>query len=116
MVHGCSCYRSYTVDNQYYGTLRPPSHSALVDVDAANTFYNYSLFYRQDILTHAFGTVTPELFPFVRMYVLHFALRGPYAFAATDWIGYDCSHALCPQGDNPFADRGEVKPPLRSPF
>jgi len=27
--------------------------------------------------------------------------RGPYAFAATDFIGYDCSHGKCPTGINP---------------
>jgi hypothetical protein len=27
--------------------------------------------------------------------------RGPYAYAATDFKGYDCQNALCPKGDNP---------------
>ena len=27
--------------------------------------------------------------------------RGPYAFAATDWLGYDCQHAACPTGEDP---------------
>jgi len=27
--------------------------------------------------------------------------RGPWAFASTDWAGYDCSQSLCPTGDDP---------------
>jgi hypothetical protein len=27
--------------------------------------------------------------------------RGPFAFAATDFTGYNCVNAMCPKGDNP---------------
>jgi hypothetical protein len=30
------------------------------------------------------------------------AYRGPFAYAYTDFAGYDCSKALCPFGDNPY--------------
>ena len=28
--------------------------------------------------------------------------RGPFAYAYTGWTGYQCSHAFCPTGDNPY--------------
>ena len=28
--------------------------------------------------------------------------RGPFANAFTAWTGYQCSHAFCPTGDNPY--------------
>ena len=33
--------------------------------------------------------------------------RGPYAFAATDFKGYNCNLANCPSGDNPLVSTGE---------
>ena len=36
------------------------------------------------------------------MYTLALYIHtGPYAYAATDFIGYNCQQALCPKGDNP---------------
>ncbi|KAH8074190.1 hypothetical protein JL720_10748 [Aureococcus anophagefferens] len=28
--------------------------------------------------------------------------RGPFAYTYTGWTGYQCSHAFCPTGDNPY--------------
>ena len=46
---------------------------------------------------------------FVSLVVFHIMTRtrwchthtGPYAYAATDFTGYNCQRALCPKGDNP---------------
>lgn len=32
--------------------------------------------------------------------------RGPYAYAATDYKGYDCGLMGCPRGDNPVTPSG----------
>mmetsp|Transcript_6213 Transcript_6213/g.9365 ORF Transcript_6213/g.9365 Transcript_6213/m.9365 type:complete len:755 (+) Transcript_6213:104-2368(+) len=69
MVRGCSCYRSWTVDNQYSADYYPFGHFTKNRLD---NNYNQTKFY-----------------------------RGPTAFAATDWIGYDCLHAACPTGLDP---------------
>ena len=30
------------------------------------------------------------------------AYRGPYAYAYTDFTGYDCAKSFCPRGNNPY--------------
>lgn len=78
MIRGCACYRSYTVDNQYYNYLLPLYHKSGIPITEADfVFYPKEKFY-----------------------------RGPYAFAATDWRGYDCSFARCPAGENPLKRSG----------
>jgi hypothetical protein len=68
MIRGCSCFRSWTVNDQY-GLNYFPMGSLPQSI---YNNYNRSKFY-----------------------------RGPYAYAATDWIGSDCSLAACPTGLDP---------------
>jgi len=39
-------------------------------------------------------------------FIVYSHRRGPYAFAATDFKGYDCAQAWCPKGDNPKTSGG----------
>lgn len=48
---------------------------------------------------------------FLREYVKLLDLiscRGPYAFSATDFKGYNCGMALCPKGDYPYTTGGKL--------
>ncbi|KAH8051036.1 hypothetical protein JL722_11073 [Aureococcus anophagefferens] len=62
--------------------------------------------------------------------------RGPFAYTYTGWTGYQCSHAFCPTGDNPYTwgvnevqalncssrptapstSRSAARPPVRVPW
>mmetsp|Transcript_4445 Transcript_4445/g.7320 ORF Transcript_4445/g.7320 Transcript_4445/m.7320 type:complete len:515 (-) Transcript_4445:182-1726(-) len=76
IVRGCSCYRAISVDNQY-----DPTYHELITNFAYNETTNKSVSFSDSDLTKFY--------------------RGPYAFAATDFKGHDCSEALCPKGDSP---------------
>lgn len=83
MIYGCSCMRAPSVDNKY-----PFDYDGTVDVHA--NMQNVSAEDRD-----------PSSFFF----------RGPYAFAATDYYGWACASARCPNGDNPAtrAGRNEIQ-------
>lgn len=73
MIYGCACMRAPSIDNRY------------------------SFDYDQTIEIHPFmqnmsaeHTDASSLF-----------FRGPYAMAATDFSGWACTSARCPNGDNP---------------
>jgi hypothetical protein len=40
--------------------------------------------------------------------------RGPHAFSATDFSGYNCINAMCPKGDNPRTDRTNFSNEIQS--
>ena len=47
------------------------------------------------------GQCTLSLLYYLLNYARYLLHAGPYAYAATDFIGYNCQQALCPKGDNP---------------
>eukprot|EP01036_Dinobryon_divergens_P012534 gene12534-16891_t len=77
MVHGCACYRSITVDNQFMNRTLPNSHDTDISILEPDIYYSPNNYY-----------------------------RGLQAFSATDWKGYDCMSSLCPKGDNPLVKTG----------
>lgn len=82
MVQGCACARAISVDNQYDMALSSSSFLANVTFVASANMVNLS----------RIATSYEEI---SRYY------RGPYAFSATDFIGFDCSQMRCPTGDDP---------------
>lgn len=42
-------------------------------------------------------------------------VRGPYAFAATSWYGYNCEAAMCPTGIDPQS-RNAYEGPLNTAY
>lgn len=74
-IRGCACARSISVDNQY-----DPLYRAVVSEYHFNRSTNASSWFDTDDLEKFY--------------------RGPFAFAATDYRGYDCQSALCPKGDS----------------
>eukprot|EP01039_Chlorochromonas_danica_P005706 gene5706-6290_t len=82
MVQGCACARAISVDNQYNMALSSSSFLANVTLVASANMLNLS----------RIATSYEEI---SRYY------RGPYAFSATDFVGFDCSQMRCPTGDDP---------------
>eukprot|EP01034_Spumella_vulgaris_P022370 gene22370-28492_t len=74
-IRGCACTRAISVDGQY-----DPLYYKLVDEHYFNRTSNASASFDAEDLSKFY--------------------RGPYAFAATDFKGYNCGNALCPKGDN----------------
>ena len=72
MIRGCMCQRAPSANNRYY-----PS-------------YYESTFFMNKTITY-FNT-SKDLYKFY---------RGPYAWTATDFYGYNCLNKRCPTGDNP---------------
>jgi hypothetical protein len=84
IVHGCSCFRSKSVDNQYYDDYFVPNDGTSISTGA------------QAVSTDSTVISLSSNYDRSRFY------RGKYAFAATDWIGYACGNARCPNGENPM--------------
>jgi hypothetical protein len=82
MVRGCACYRSVSVDNQF-------------DYEYVNEMETFAMHY----LNFSFGNGSE--------YWKTQFYRGPYAWAVSDFAGYDCTYAGCPKGDNPLT-RGQL--------
>jgi hypothetical protein len=72
MVKGCACLRSLSIDNMFKANYSVPISN-----------------YYMDNVTD-YGIEFTEKF-----------YRGPYAFASTDFTGFNCGNAACPTGDNP---------------
>lgn len=75
MIRACSCARVMSVDNQY-----------------DDEYVNRLSWLYQHLYNSTFVTLD---------YRRDF-YRGPYAYAATDFAGYNCAHAACPRGDDPL--------------
>ena len=88
-VRGCACFRAVSVDNQYYTDYKIPTDGTsfptglVVESSGEASLSDVSLAY--------------DLTKFY---------RGPYAYTATDWTSYTCSHAKCPKGDDPTTPVG----------
>lgn len=80
MIYGCVCSRAISVDNQYF------------------TDYNF-LTGQRNLTVHSDGSFS--LVEMTNLTISRFS-RGPYAYAATDFKGYNCQQMLCPKGDHPF--------------
>ena len=74
MIRGCACSRAMSVDNQY-----------------DQSYVNELPWLFQHLYNSSFVATD-----FRGMYY-----RGPNAYAATDYTGYNCAMAACPHGDDP---------------
>ena len=75
MIRGCVCSRAMSVDNQY-------------DQSYVNQLpWLYQHLYNSTFVTTDFREIY---------------YRGPNAYAATDFAGYNCAQAQCPHGDDPL--------------
>lgn len=81
-VRGCLCERAISIDNQY-----PVVDYSFLD------YYSYVVFNGSAPNTNY--TLYNDTY-FTRYY------RGPYAFAATDYKGFNCAYMNCPTGDDPL--------------
>ena len=94
-IHGCLCEKAISIDNQYYNDYTPYLSLTFEDtiVNTTSTFANFSV--------GSFDVGS-------KFY------RGPYAFAVSDYTGYDCSYMGCPRGDNPLTLPGTsfIKPSI----
>ena len=85
-VRGCSCFRLVSHDGQFYED------------------YNPTMLYLNPLMNETFSNfaqevgLTPDTFTERWSMATH---RPPYAYATTEYHGYQCSEARCPAGDNP---------------
>ena len=74
MIRGCACSRARSVDNKFYSAYQ---------IEHKNTYYMNTTLHAQEA-------------NYLAKYY-----RGPYAFAATNYKGFNCQSSMCPTGDNP---------------
>lgn len=77
LIRGCACDRAISVDNQFNSRY----------TDFPDEF--------------GYNETTLETISYYSEADQNKFYRGPYAYAATDFTGYNCINALCPKGDNP---------------
>jgi hypothetical protein len=85
-IYGCLCDRAISINNQF-------NLSYFLETWSNTISYNTSYGANDTIQTTTQHYDIDALFR--RFY------RGPYAYTATDFIGYNCGEYLCPKGDDP---------------